>query len=135
MPPSTWIRFPSFFAIEMPPRGPLELWLQHADCGAPATGADVEVVAPGKVFMTRGWGEVARVCRMGGALILNTMAAPCCPSKSSTQKAVAWSAAPEEAVRTSTWQGLGLPHASLMAPLAAAAMLGSPATLPSSSRL
>ena len=52
MPPSTWIRFPSFFSTEMPPRGPLELWLQHADCGAPATGAEVDVVSPGKVFMT-----------------------------------------------------------------------------------
>ena len=64
MPPSTRIRFPPFFAFEMPPRGPLELWLQHADCGAPAAGAEVEVVAPGKVFMTRGWGEIALVCRM-----------------------------------------------------------------------
>ena len=68
MPPSTWIRFPLFFATEMPPRGPLELWLQHADCGAPATGAEVKVVALGKVFMTRGWGEVARVCRTGAPL-------------------------------------------------------------------
>ena len=42
MPPSTWIRFPSFFAAEMPPRGPLELWLQHADCGNPVTGTEVE---------------------------------------------------------------------------------------------
>ena len=71
MPPSTWIRFPSFFATEMPPRGPLELWLQHTDCGATATGAEVEVVAPGKVFMTRGWGEVARVGRTGGALVIH----------------------------------------------------------------
>ena len=55
----------------MPPRGPLELWLQHADCGAPATGAEVEVVAPGKVFMTRGWGEIARVCRSEGALVIH----------------------------------------------------------------
>ena len=62
MPPSTWICFPPFFAFEMLPRGPLELWLQHADCGAPATGAEVEVVAPGKVFMTQGWGEVTRFC-------------------------------------------------------------------------
>ena len=71
MPPSTWIRFPSFFTTEMLPRGPLELWLQHTDCGAPATGAEVEVVAPGKVFMTQGWGEVARVCRTGGALVIH----------------------------------------------------------------
>ena len=39
MPPSTWIRFPLFFATEMSPRGHLELWLWHTDCGAPATGA------------------------------------------------------------------------------------------------
>ena len=31
VPPSSWIRFPPFFAFKMPPRGPLELWLQHAD--------------------------------------------------------------------------------------------------------
>ena len=71
MPPSSWIRFPPFFAFEMPPRGPLELWLEHADCGTPATGAEVEVVAPGKVYMTRGWGEIARVCRTGGALMIH----------------------------------------------------------------
>ena len=71
MPPSTWIRFPSFFSAEMPPRGPLELWLQHADFDALATGAEVEVVSPGKIFMTRGWGEVARVCRMEGALTIH----------------------------------------------------------------
>ena len=35
-----------------------------------ATGAEVAVVAPGKVFMTRGWGEIARVCRMVGALVI-----------------------------------------------------------------
>ena len=52
MPPSTWIRFSSFFSTKMPLMGLLELWLQHADCGAPATRAEVEVVAPGKVFMT-----------------------------------------------------------------------------------
>ena len=40
-------------------------------CAAPATGAEVEVIAPGKVFMTRGWGEVARVCRIGGALMIH----------------------------------------------------------------
>ena len=55
----------------MPPRGPLELWLQHADCGTPATGVEVEVVAQGKVYMTRGWGEIARVCRTGGALVIH----------------------------------------------------------------
>ena len=54
MPPCTWIRFPSFFSAEMPPRGPLELWLQHADCDAAATGAEVEAVSSGKIFMIRG---------------------------------------------------------------------------------
>ena len=39
MPPSSWIRFPQFFSNVMPPRGPLKLWLQHADCNAPATGS------------------------------------------------------------------------------------------------
>ena len=29
------------------------------------------MVAPGKVFMTRGWGEIARVCRTGGALVIH----------------------------------------------------------------
>ena len=71
MPQSTYIHFPPFFAFEMPPWGPLELWLQHTDCGAPATKAEVEVVAPGKVLLTRGWGEVARVCRTGGALVIH----------------------------------------------------------------
>ena len=54
MPPRSWIRLPFSFAFEIPPRGPIELWLQHADCSTPVTGAEVEVVAPGKVFMTRG---------------------------------------------------------------------------------
>ena len=71
MPPRTWIRFPQFFSAEMPPRGPLELWLQHADCDAPAIGAEVEVVSPNKVFMTRGWGEVAWVCRTGATLVIH----------------------------------------------------------------
>ena len=71
MPTSTWIRLPQFFTSEMPLRGPLELWLQHADCDAPATGAKVEAVSPGKIFMTRGWGEVARVCCVEGALAIH----------------------------------------------------------------
>ena len=71
MPPSSWICLPFSFAFEIPPRGPLELWLQHADCSTPATGAEVEVVAPGKVYMTRGWGEIARVCWTGGALVIH----------------------------------------------------------------
>ena len=71
MPPRSWIRLPPSFAFEIPPRGPFRLWLQHADCQTPATDADVEVVAPGKVFMTRGWGEIARVCRTRGALVIH----------------------------------------------------------------
>ena len=71
MAPCTWIRFPQFFAEEMPPRGPLELWLQHTECDAPATGAEVEVVSSGKIFMTRGSGEVAQVCRTEGALAIH----------------------------------------------------------------
>ena len=71
MPQRTWIRFPQFFSAEMPRRAPLELWLQHADCDAPATGAEVETVSLGKIFMTRGWGEVARVCRAEGALAIH----------------------------------------------------------------
>ena len=62
MPPSSWICLPPSFAFEMLPRGPLELWLQHADCGTPATRVEVKVVAQGKVYMTLGWGEIARVC-------------------------------------------------------------------------
>ena len=45
--PSTWIRFPRFFSDVMPPRGPLELWLQHADCDAPATGGEDKAVSTG----------------------------------------------------------------------------------------
>ena len=71
MPPRTWILFLQFFSAEMPPRAPLELWLQHVDCDAPATGAEVEVVSSGKIFMTRGWGQVARVCRAEGALAIH----------------------------------------------------------------
>ena len=55
----------------MPPRGPLELWLQRADCSAPATGAEIEAVPTGKIFMTRGWGEVARVCHAEGDLAIH----------------------------------------------------------------
>ena len=32
---------------------------------------EVEVIAPGKVYMTHGWGEIAQVCRMGGALVIH----------------------------------------------------------------
>ena len=49
----------------------MELWLQHADCSTLATGAEVEVVAPGKVYMTRGWGKIAQVCRTVGALVIH----------------------------------------------------------------
>jgi hypothetical protein len=34
-------------------------------------GAEVEVVPPGKIFMTRGWGEVARASRAEGALAIH----------------------------------------------------------------
>ena len=71
MPPRSWIRLPPSFAFEIPPRGPLELWLQHADCSTPVTGAEVEVVATGKVYMTRSWGEIARVCRSEGPLVIH----------------------------------------------------------------
>ena len=69
--PSSWIRFPRFFSDVMPPRRPLELWLQHADYSAPATGAEIEVVPSSKIFMTRGWGEIAQVCRARGALAIH----------------------------------------------------------------
>ena len=71
MPPSSWIRFPWFFSYVMLSRGPLELWLQHAYCGAPATGAEIKAVPTGKIFMTRGWGEITRVCRARGALAIH----------------------------------------------------------------
>ena len=71
MPPDTWIRLPRFFASELPPRGPVELWLQYAGCHNLATRAEVEVVPPGDVFMTRGWGEVARACHAEGALAIH----------------------------------------------------------------
>ena len=71
MPLSSWIRLPPSFAFEMPPSGALELWLQHADSSTLLTGAEVAVVAPSKVFMTRGWGEIARVCRTEGALVIH----------------------------------------------------------------
>ena len=49
----------------------MELWLHHAGCRSLATGAEVEVVPPGDVFMTRGWGEIARACRAEGALAIH----------------------------------------------------------------
>ena len=71
MPPLTWIRLPRFFAKEIPPRGPTVLWLQHAGCRSQATAAEVEVVSPGKILMTHGWGEVTRACRAEGALTIH----------------------------------------------------------------
>ena len=53
-PPTSWILFPRFFSDVMPLRGPLELWLQYADCSAPATRAEIEAVPTGKIFMMRG---------------------------------------------------------------------------------
>src|SRR3954466_10550197 len=71
MPPWTWIRFPPFFASVFQQGRLLELWLQRADCSTPATEAEVAITAPGEVFMTRGWGEIARCCRMKGALTIH----------------------------------------------------------------
>ena len=127
MPPRTWIKFPQFFAEEMPPRGPLELWLQHAECSTPATGAEVEVISPGKIFMTCGWGEVARACRAEGPLTIHFEY----DNVSSTRRAAAWSAALEGAARMVQLQAPSLPSALPTAPPAAAMVPGSPATLPS----
>ena len=66
IPLQSWIRLPPFFASIIPQEEPLELWLQHAGCSTLATEAEVAVVAPGEVFMTRGWREIARVCRVRG---------------------------------------------------------------------
>ena len=71
MPPRSWIRIPPPFSFEMPPNRSLELWLQHADCSTVATGAEIAVVAPGKVYMTWGWGEIAQVCQTEGALVIH----------------------------------------------------------------
>src|SRR4051812_29241746 len=58
--------------LRLRPQGRLlELWLQHAGCSTPATEAEVAVVASGEVFMTRGWGEIARGCRARGALTIH----------------------------------------------------------------
>jgi hypothetical protein len=66
MPPRTWIRLPRSLAREIPPRGPVELWLQHNGCCSQALEAEVEVVDSGDVFMTRGWGAVACACHSEG---------------------------------------------------------------------
>src|SRR3954464_14838396 len=71
MSPRTWIRLPPFFASAFQQGRLLELWLQHADCSTPATGAEVAITAPGEVFMTRGLGEIARCCRTKGALMIH----------------------------------------------------------------
>ena len=36
-----------------------------------ATGAEIGAVASEKIFMNRGWGEIARVCRAEGALAIH----------------------------------------------------------------
>ena len=41
MPPDSWIRLPMFFPDELPPRGPVVMWLQHDGCCSLATGAEV----------------------------------------------------------------------------------------------
>jgi len=71
MPPQSWIRLPPFFASIIPQGELLELWLQHAGCNALATEAEVVVVAPGEVYMTRGWREIARVCRVRGVFAVH----------------------------------------------------------------
>src|SRR3954469_18351811 len=71
MPPRTWILLPPFFAFAFQQVRLLELWLPHADCSTPATGAEVAITASGEVFMTRGWGEIARCCRTKGALTIH----------------------------------------------------------------
>src|SRR3954466_16319170 len=71
MPPRTWIRFPPFFASVFQQGRLLELWLQHADYSTPATEAEVAITASGEVFMTRGWGEIARGCGTRGALTIH----------------------------------------------------------------
>ena len=45
--------------------------LQHAGCSTLATEAEVAVVAPGEVYMTRGWREIARVCRTRGVFAIH----------------------------------------------------------------
>nr|XP_040254094.1 B3 domain-containing protein Os03g0212300-like [Aegilops tauschii subsp. strangulata] len=64
--PRTWIRLPWSIAREIPPRGPVELWLQHDGCCGQASEAEVEVVESGDVFMTRGWGVIACACHPEG---------------------------------------------------------------------
>src|SRR3954466_7193355 len=71
MPTRTWIRRPPLFSSVFPQGRLLELWLQHADCSTPATEAEVAITASGEVFMTRGWGEIARGCRTRGALMIH----------------------------------------------------------------
>ena len=71
MPPQSWIRLPPFFASVIPQGELLGLWLQHAGCSTLVTGAEVAVIARDEVFMTRGWGEIARVCRTRGAFTIH----------------------------------------------------------------
>ena len=47
------------------------MWMQHTKCCSLATRAEVKVVPSGDVFLTRGWGEVARACRAEGALAIH----------------------------------------------------------------
>ena len=71
IPLQSWIRLPPFFASIIPQGEPLELWLQHAGYSTLAIEAEVAVVAPGEVFITRGWGEIAQVCRMRGTFVIH----------------------------------------------------------------
>lgn len=80
------------------------MWLHHAGCCSLAAGAEVEVVPPGDVFMTRRWGEVSRACRAEGALAIHFVydgtstlffkffneegeRLDCCPGRGSSQDA------------------------------------------------
>ena len=70
IPLQCWIRLPPFFTSIIPQGEPLELWLRHAGCSTLATEAEVAILAPGEVYMTRGWREIARVCRTRGVFAI-----------------------------------------------------------------
>ena len=71
VPLQSWIRLPPFFASIIPLGEPLELWLQHAGYSTLVTEAEIAVVALGEVYMTRGWREIARVCRTRGVFAIH----------------------------------------------------------------
>src|SRR4051812_16629700 len=109
--------------LRLRPQGRLlELWLQHADCSTPATEAEVAVLASGEVFMTRGWGEIARGCRARGALTIlleydgasvmffkvfdaNGRRLECCPGGGSQDLAMATAGPADRPLDSSTSDG------------------------------